>query len=162
MGVVIDGLLWLAALGNGLVGGLFFAFSTFIMRALANLPQDKGVSAMVEINRVILRSLFMPLFVGTTLASAALAVIGALHMGEPGSVLMLIGGVSYVVGMFLCTMVLNVPLNNELDRVDPAGAVAGPVWARYLERWTVWNHVRTLASLLASALFIGALLSAQA
>lgn len=156
---VTDALLWFSALGSGLVAGLFFTFSTFIMKALSNLPQDKGVSAMIEINRVILRSLFMPLFFGTTLASMALAVLGALRVGDAGAGPMLLGGVIYIVGMFLCTMLFNVPLNNELARVDPTSADAASVWARYLKRWTFWNHLRTLASTLACGLFIAALLA---
>lgn len=157
---VTDVLLWFSALGSGLVAGLFFTFSTFVMKALSNLPQDKGVSAMNEINRVILRSLFMPLFIGTTLASVTLAILGALRVNEPGGASMLLGGVVYGVGMFLCTILFNVPLNNELARVDAASAEAAPVWARYLKSWTLWNHLRAAASTIACALFIAALLAA--
>ncbi|WP_156164855.1 hypothetical protein [Bradyrhizobium sp. LTSP885] len=34
---------------------------------------------------------------------------------------------------------------------------AAPVWARYLADWTFWNHVRTVASTAATALFIFAI-----
>ena len=119
--------LWFAAIGAGLMAGVYFAFSAFIMTALARLPDASGVAAMQSINRVILRSLFMPLFFATTIASLALAVVAVLRWGEPGAVPMLAGGVTYVVGMFLCTAVCNVPLNNALDVVDPAGAEAEPM-----------------------------------
>ena len=46
----------IAALGAALIGGLFFAFSAFIMAALAARPAAEGMAAMVSINRVILRS----------------------------------------------------------------------------------------------------------
>jgi uncharacterized membrane protein len=52
-----------------------------------------------------------------------------------------------------------VPLNNELARADPAYADTAAVWTRYLRDWTFWNHVRTIASTAASALFIAALLA---
>jgi uncharacterized membrane protein len=57
------------------------------------------------------------------------------------------------------TVIFNVPLNNELARADPAHADTAAVWARYLSDWTFWNHVRTIASTAASALFIAALLA---
>jgi uncharacterized membrane protein len=113
-------LLWFAAIGCGLAAGLYFAFSTFIMSALSRIDQAHGISAMKSINTTILNSLFMPLFWGTTLASFILFVVGFVRRGEPGAMPMLAGGLIYVVGMLLCTALLNVPLNNALAAVDPA------------------------------------------
>ena len=39
-----------AALGCGLIAGVFFAFSTFVMKALARLPSGEGMAAMQSIN----------------------------------------------------------------------------------------------------------------
>jgi uncharacterized membrane protein len=153
-------LLWISALGSGLVAGIFFAFSTFIMTSFARIPQGHGISAMQSINSTILRSLFMPLFFGTAVASLLLAGTALFRWGEPGSMAMLAAGSIYFVGMFLCTIVFNVPLNNVLAAADPASAEAAPVWSRYLKVWTVWNHVRTVASIAACALFITAIATA--
>jgi uncharacterized membrane protein len=147
--------LWFCALGCGLMAGIYFAFSAFIMTALARIPQSHGVAAMQSINRVIQRSLFMVLFVGTTLVSAGLVGLAVTAIwGSPAATVLLAAGIIYVGGMFVCTMVLNVPLNNALDAVDPAGSEATPVWQRYLTQWTFWNHVRAIASTIASALYI--------
>jgi uncharacterized membrane protein len=35
-----------AAVGSGLIGGVFFAFSAFVMAALARLPASGGIAAM--------------------------------------------------------------------------------------------------------------------
>jgi uncharacterized membrane protein len=59
--------------------------------------------------------------------------------------------------MFVVTMVFNVPLNDALAAVDPAGSEARPLWQGYLRDWTMWNHVRTVSSTLACALFIAAI-----
>jgi uncharacterized membrane protein len=150
MEAAITALLWFCAIGCGLLGGLYFAFSAFIMRALADIEPAAGAAAMNAINRVILRSAFMPLFLGSTLACAALAILGAIA----GSWLLITGGALYVIGMFVITMAFNVPLNNALL----ASAARDPaVWRQYVQRWTLWNHVRTVASTGASALFIAAL-----
>src|SRR5262245_11264518 len=95
------GLLWFSALGCGLLAGVYFAFSTFIMTSLGRIDQAAGIAAMNAINVEIVRSLFMPIFIGTTLASAALVVMTFFRWGEPGALAMLAGGALYVIGMFL-------------------------------------------------------------
>jgi uncharacterized membrane protein len=150
-------LLWFCALGCGLMAGLYFAFSVFIMSALDRLGPTAGAAAMNSINAVILRSLFMPIFLLTSLASLALSVIGAMQWGESGATLLIAGGLTYFVGMFVVTMAFNVPLNNQLQSSQAAEVEAN--WRRYVVAWTRWNHVRTLASLAASALFIAALIA---
>lgn len=159
---VITILLWVSAIGCGLIAGLYFAFSTFIMTALGRIEQRGGIAAMNAINSTILGSLFMPLFFGTTLTSAVLVILAPFDWNAPGAAVMLAGGLIYVVGMFVCTLVFNVPLNNELAKVKAAGDDAATVWARYLKDWTFWNHVRTTASTVACGLFIAALLARAA
>lgn len=154
-----SGLLWFAAIGCALMAGVYFAFSAFIMFAFARIAPTHGIAAMVAINEVILRSLFMPLFAGTTLAALILMGIGTFRWSEPGSFAMVVGGGFYVVGMFVVTMVCNVPLNSELVRLGATDPAAHEVWNRYVANWTRWNHVRTVASAAAAAAFIVALVS---
>lgn len=150
---VVTALLWFNAIGCGLLAGLFFAFSAFIMTALGRVAPTSGIAAMNSINEVILRSLFMPLFWGTTVASAALAILAIGVWGEAGATAMLAGGVVYLLGMFVCTVAIEVPLNNQL-KSDAGAESAFSTWQRYLRRWTQWNHVRTVSCTLACALFI--------
>ncbi|TPQ41237.1 hypothetical protein C2U70_03625 [Bradyrhizobium guangdongense] len=157
--LLTTGLLWLSAIGCGLIGGLYFAFSAFIMTALGRIDQAAGIAAMNSINVEIVRSLFMPVFLGTTLSCAVLVVMGLLRLNEPGAAAMIIGGTAYVIGMFVVTAVFNVPLNNALAAVQPSSAEAASLWATYLKDWTFWNHARTVASLGASVLFIAVLAS---
>jgi uncharacterized membrane protein len=152
-------LLWFSAIGCGLIAGLYFAFSTFIMTSLGRIDPPAGIAAMNAINVDIQRSVFLPLFLATTLSAAALAVIGMLHASERGSIAMIAGGLLYVIGMSVVTMVLNVPLNNALAAA--AGPDAGTVWARYLRDWTLWNHVRTVTSTLACIAVVHAIAARQ-
>jgi uncharacterized membrane protein len=156
MQTLVTVLLWFCVLGCALLGGLYFAFSAFIMKALRESGMA-GVTAMNAINRVILRSAFMPLFFGTALASGALAVIGVMHVGAPGAIPLVAGGLLYVAGMFLVTMFFNVPLNNALQNVQAESRTGTAIWNDYLRRWTLWNHVRTVSCLGAAALFLCAL-----
>jgi uncharacterized membrane protein len=152
---VLTAVLWFLALGSGLIGGVFFAFSTFIMRAFSRLPAGQGAAAMNAIDSTILKSLFMPIFSGTAFVSLALGVVSLFRLGQSGAILAVAAGALYFTGMFVVTMAFNVPLNNALAAADPASVA--DVWARYLKDWTLWNHVRTVASLIACGLFIAAL-----
>lgn len=152
---VVTLLLWFAAIGCGLIAGIYFAFSAFIMTAFKRIDVAAGVAAMNAINRVILTSLFMPLFWGTTLASLALALAAILRWGQPGAAAMLTGGLVYLAGMFLVTALFNVPLNRALERAGEADRFT--VWSGYLGDWTRWNHLRTLASTAAAGLYVLAL-----
>lgn len=150
-------LLWLSAVGCGLMAGIYFAFSTFIMRALGEIDSASGIAAMQAINQVIQRSLFIVLFFGTTLSTAALTVMALMSPEAPLRAALLIGGFAYLLGMFGCTVVLNVPLNNALDRHDPSSPEGARFWQVYLTRWTRWNHIRTVASTVSCVCYIGAL-----
>lgn len=69
-GEVIDTVAFLSALGAGLVAGIFFAFSGFVMKALACLPSGQGIRAMQLINVTVLNPWFFSAFFGTALGAA--------------------------------------------------------------------------------------------
>jgi uncharacterized membrane protein len=142
-----------SALGTGLVAGTFFAFSTFVMKALGNLPPPHGIAAMQSINVVVINPGFMTAFLGTGLACVVLLIASLLRWQDPATPYLLSGSVVYLLGTILVTMLFNVPRNDALAAVAPATPEATALWASYLSRWTAWNHVRTIAALAASALF---------
>ncbi len=152
---MIDDLLFaltlVSALGCGLVAGVFFAFSGFVMKALARLPSAQGIAAMQSINVVVINPLFMVALFGTALACVALAVSSLFRWNEPSAVYMLGGSLLYLVGTILVTMVFNVPRNDALAAADPQSDDGTRLWAGYVTSWTAWNHVRTAAALAAAA-----------
>ncbi|HEX8056281.1 MAG TPA: anthrone oxygenase family protein [Novosphingobium sp.] len=155
--VLIVAMLWISALCCALMAGLYFAFSTFIMRALGRIDRSAAIAAMNAINVDIQRSLFMPIFLGSTLIAAVLVVVTLLDLAAPYAAPALMGSAIYVAGMFVVTMARNVPLNNALAAIEPRDGATNPLWPRYLTEWTRWNHVRTLASLTGCALDIRAI-----
>jgi uncharacterized membrane protein len=128
-----------AAVGSGLIGGVFLVFSVSIMPAFARLEKTHGIAVMQAINLTIVRSPFVVVFIGTVAACVLQVVL------EPADVAGWIGAALYVLGTFGVTIVGNVPLNNRLDRTD----LADPedFWAVYARRWTTLNHVRTVAGI---------------
>ena len=154
--VSITLLVWFGALGCGIMAGIYFAFSTFIMSSLAKIETNSGIAAMQSINRVILRSPFMPLFWGTSIASLAVIFLAINLLDGTASFLAITAGATYTVGMLLCTVFLNVPLNNKLDAVEPESDQGKEVWEHYLKNWSRWNHIRTVSCALSSGLYMGA------
>ena len=146
-----------AALGCGLVAGVFFAFSTFVMLALARLQPPQGIAAMQSINITAINPLFMTAIFGTAAACIYLAISSLLKWHQPGAVYLLVGSLLYLVGTVGVTIAFNVPLNDVLAIVDPNSTEGANLWARYLTDWTMWNHVRTVAAIAAAALFTIAL-----
>ena len=113
--------LWAAALSSGLMAGVYFAFSGFIMKAFDELETAQSVTAMNAINEIILRSLFMPVCFVSSIISLLLIVIAFVYWDEAGAGLVLIAGMVYFVGMFVCTVVFNAPLNtHSRDWIQPA------------------------------------------
>jgi uncharacterized membrane protein len=153
---VLFTLVFAATIGSGIVGGIFYAFSSFVMPALGRLPPEQGAAAMNSINVTVITPSFLILFMGTALVCLLLAG-GSLVWWNPASgTLILAGSVAYLVGCFGVTVACNVPLNEQLAATDLGQAAA--FWPRYLELWTRWNHVRTIAPALSAALFMVALL----
>lgn len=145
-----------AALGCGLVAGVFFAFSSFVMKALARLPAAQGIAAMQAINIVAVTPLFMAALFGTAAACLALALAAWLS-SPPGAGYLVAGSLTYIAGTAVVTMAFNVPRNDELAAADPESAEGARIWGEYLRSWTAWNHVRTVAALAAAALITAAL-----
>lgn len=146
-----------AALSSGLLAGVYFAFSTFVMQSLARLPVDQGIAAMQSINVTIVRSPFIVVFMLAAALSVFVAAMAIIYWRGSVSVMMLAGAALYIVASFLSTIVFNVPLNDALDKVDGHAAEAAQLWTAYLGDWMRWNHVRTVASLFAACAFDRAL-----
>jgi uncharacterized membrane protein len=147
----------LGVLGTGLVAGVFCAFSTFVMKGLAELPPAQGVAAMKAINVTALRPAFMLVFAGSAMLCAVIAVVTFVLWPDEGTVELLLGSALYLFGSFGVTMVANVPRNDTLMKLDAGTAEAAAYWPEYVREWTVWNHVRMVASGAAALAYVLAL-----
>jgi uncharacterized membrane protein len=148
------GLTLAAVLGCAATGGVFLAFSAFVMPALADLPAAQGIAAMTSVNRHAVRPAFMTVMFGSAALCVALVVVA---LRSDGGALLLVGSGLYLVGVVVLTAVVHVPANEALAGADPGGPEAPREWGGYVRRWTRWNHLRAGAALAAAAAFAGAL-----
>ena len=147
----------LTAVTTGIMSGVFFSFSTSVMKALAKLPVPQGIAAMQTMNVTIVNPLFLLVLAGSTI-SCVILLVTAPFTGAPHSGLRIAGTLIYLVGAIGVTAAVNVPMNNALAAADPTSAAGARMWQDYLGRWTKFNHVRALASIAATALLTLALL----
>jgi uncharacterized membrane protein len=141
-----------AALGSGIMCGVFFAFSTAVMPGLARLEPAQGIAAMQSMNRTILNPTFLSLFLLTP-ALCGLSLWFVLQRGfNSSTAFVVVGSACYLLGAMLVTFFFNVPLNDNLATINPNAPDSLERWQRFSAQWTSWNNIRTLASLTAAAL----------
>ncbi len=137
----------MAITGSGVVTGLLFAFSNFVMRALEDLPTEHGMFAMQRINERIINPIFLMFFMGTPVLCLIIVVVSALELRTSGHAYLLAGAVVYLLGPFGITILFNVPLNNKL--AGTSLSESAEAWPLYQKKWQWWNHIRTYMGILA-------------
>ncbi|MEM6503082.1 MAG: anthrone oxygenase family protein [Cyanobacteria bacterium P01_C01_bin.89] len=150
-------LILFAAIGCALSAGIFFTFSTFVMQALSEQPSASGISTMQSINITVINPWFIAAFFLPAVASFALTVLVLKDWNQPSSIYLLAGTLLYLVGTIGVTVAGNIPLNDALAAVQPDSIEGAALWTKFLSEWTLWNHVRTGAGLLAAISFVIAL-----
>ncbi|MDQ1606607.1 MAG: hypothetical protein QOJ18_974 [Microbacteriaceae bacterium] len=150
-----------SCVGSGLIAGVFFAFSSFVMPALWRLPAAAAIAAMQTINQTAVRPSFIVVLFGTAMVSIAATVWSLLDFSGASAGWMIGGSVSYLLGVIGLTAFYQVPLNEELARTLPTSQDAAGIWARYVVRWSVGNHIRAVAGVAAAAAFAVAIMVAS-
>jgi uncharacterized membrane protein len=136
----------IVALGCGLNAGVFFAFSSFVMKALDRLPAPEGIAAMQSINVAALTPSFMTALFGTAAACLGLAAWAIVDWHGSVSPWLLIGGALYLAGPIGLTAAYHQPRNLALATVQPRRG-GGGTWRsgpRSITsgRWRRWARPR--------------------
>ncbi len=148
-------LIHFAVIAYALVGGVFLAFSDFIMRSLVLTGGHGGIEAMQTINREVFRWVFMALFLGMAAVSVVVAGYGAFGLSGPAGTLIMLAGLVYLIGCFAITVVSNVPMNEALAGMEVSLETTRDYWSQtYVPRWTFWNSVRAFACVVSAALLL--------
>lgn len=147
-----------AAVGSGLLGGVLFAFSSFVMPALRRTPAPVGISAMQSINRQATTFAFGALMAITFVLAVGTGVHSLARREQPGAAWVGAGTLAILAAVAV-TGAVNVPRNDRLATFDAATPEAADYWATYLSEWVVANHVRTACCVAATAAYALALRS---
>ncbi|NNJ74916.1 MAG: DUF1772 domain-containing protein [Anderseniella sp.] len=136
-----------AVVACGLIAGVFLAFSDFVMKSLFAAGPASGIETMQLINRKVYGSVFMALLIAMLVISVALVPYAVVYITSPAVTWIVSGCVLYVIGVFMVTVAFNVPMNQRLDAMNHESTETASYWTVYASSWTLWNHVRTIASI---------------
>jgi uncharacterized membrane protein len=142
------------ALWSAMIGGVFSAFSEFIMTALLQVAPAGGIESMQHINRTVLKTQFVAGILSIAVFSVLFAVYGLLVFDGAALVTLVLAPLVYLPTVFLMTLFGNVPMNRKLDELDHSAAETEAYWRHYGRVWTRRNHVRALGSVLTAGLYL--------
>lgn len=148
-----------SVIAYALVSGVFLAFSGVVMPSLAASNPAGAIQSMQIINRKVFPTVFMVLLIGMAIVSPMLVGWVLWRGAGPAEPWILAAGASYMLGVFIVTLVFNVPMNERLHRMDPQGGIAEAYWRRYVPGWTFWNTIRWVASAISAACMLIAVLA---
>ena len=146
-----------ATLLCSLVAGFVFAFTVVVMPGIQGLNDREFIRAFIQNDQ----PLFVFVWVGSVVALVVAAVLGIGQLDGGGRLLLLIATGTYVLGVQVPTIAINVPLNNTLQTldVDRVKATTHAGARREFEpRWNRWNTIRTALASVTSALLMIVLL----
>lgn len=140
----------------GAMAGFFYAYSMSVMWALDAVDPKAAIASMQSINIIVRNAIFFPAFFGTPVVALVAAGLWWKQGAGQVALLLALAAIIYLAGTFLVTIVANVPMNEALAiatiPADPEQART--LWQNYSGPWTLWNHVRTVASFI-SLLLVG-------
>lgn len=142
------------ALWSAVIGGVFSAFSEFIMSALTQTNPMGAIEAMQHINVTVIKTQFVAGILSIALFSVLFAAYSLMVFEGAALVTILLATLVYLPSVFFMTMLGNVPMNKKLEQLDHTTAEAETYWAVYTRTWTRLNHVRSIGSILTAGLYI--------
>lgn len=145
----------LATLLLGLMAGFFFAFWVDVAPAMARLDAAEYVVAQQHINSTVRNAPFALAYFGSV-AVPAFAVLALWLAGQRRQALAWSAiTLTYLLGVFVLTSQVNIPINQALASWDPAAPPAD--WTALRDRWNDANFTRGMAALAAFAGAVAAL-----
>jgi uncharacterized membrane protein len=145
------GLILVGLLASALSAGFFYTYSISAMPGLTAADPQSAIRAMQGINSVIRTPTFAFAFFGALLFPAACAILAWLERNPRVAVFSALAAITYGIGVFAVTFLVNVPLNEALAQANATSETAARIWADYQQPWTAWNHVRAVCASLAFA-----------
>lgn len=142
-------------IASAVVAGVFLSFSDFVMRSLDKADRAAGIEVMQVINREVFHWVFMTLLLGMSALSPLLAGYAYFNLAGPGALLVEVGGMIYFIGVFVVSLIYNIPMNNRLDQLSHTSTKAAQYWSTtYFPKWTYWNYVRAVSACVAAICFL--------
>lgn len=151
MGRLLVPMSMLSLVSIGAIFGFFYAWVCSTMWGLDATDPRVSITAMQAMNASIRNVVFFPAFFLTPVILAVTSFIAIRQNRKRSAALFAASAAIYVVGVFLVTSMVNVPMNEALSEVVVPidGEAARIVWQSYSVPWQFWNTLRASVSGLA-------------
>ncbi|MFD9224446.1 DUF1772 domain-containing protein [Streptomyces sp. NPDC060064] len=138
-----------ATVANGLVAGVWYAYATSVMPALARSDDRIYIEVMQNINEVIQNPAFFAGFFGALI----LAAVAAWQQRRSPARRWAVAALVLYAAVLLVTTAVNIPLNDGLAAAGDPARIADPAAVResFEDPWVAWNVVRLVLSTAALA-----------
>jgi uncharacterized membrane protein len=142
-----DIILAAAVVAMGLLAGLFYFSAIAVMPALTAADDRTLVDAMQQMIDKIENPAFFLVLLGAPVL-AGVALFQARRDGEADAAGWIIAGLALYAAMFIVTIAVHIPLNEELKEAGDPSRIEDLAAVRddFVTPWVVWDIVRTLAT----------------
>ena len=133
---------------TGILAGVFFTWTNAITPGIGRLNDVSYLKAFQHMNRTILNPLFYMVFMGPVLLSFAAIYV---YRANPAYILwmLIVATVIYFLGVFMVTILGNIPLNDMLDKTnltDISLEDAKSLRDKFETKWNNLHLIRTISS----------------
>ena len=141
----------LSLLLSGAMFGFFYAWVCSTMWGLDAADPNTAIAAMQAMNASVRNAAFAPAFFGTPFVLLVTALVAWRSRKGRAALLFGGGGLLYLLGALLLTILFHSPMNDALALVETPmeASRAREVWQDYSAPWQRWNTVRTVVSCIA-------------
>ncbi|MGH1364187.1 MAG: DUF1772 domain-containing protein [Calditrichia bacterium] len=149
----------LSTLLCSLVAGFLFAFVIVAMPGIGALNDHDFLQAFKVMDRVIQNNqpIFILVWAGSVILLAITAVLSIWHLEGVNRLLIIGAAAIYFFAVQLPTVIVNVPLNNQLQAQSLSSMNESELQVarkQFEPRWVRWNAIRTIFAIVTSTLLI--------
>jgi len=142
-----------------IVSGFLLAFSIVVMPGIKNLSDKQFIKTFQVIDRVIQdrQPIFMLIWIGSLISIIIASILSFQEIEGYKLTLMILASIIFLVCVHIPTILINVPLNNELQSFDTLTENTNSCKTtrdKFEVKWNHWNLIRTLFSCIASVLLL--------
>jgi uncharacterized membrane protein len=147
-----------------LLAGFVFSFAVVVMPGIGRLSDGAFIRAFQVIDAIIQEShpLFVLVWLGSIVGTLTTLATGMSRLNGTSLVLLVLAAVMMLAAVHVPTFLINVPLNNALQRLDVTemdDRELARARAAFETTWNRWNTFRTVFSILATVLFLRIMLT---
>ena len=156
---VLDISLIFSILSCSLVGGFIFTYAIVVMPGLSKL-NDKDFLRAFQVTDAVIQNkqpLFMSTWIGSIIAILTTILVSLVSVGLPETWLILLIGVTYLLGVQGITVAIHIPLNNHIQKVkveELNDETLANERLKFETRWIFFNYIRTSIAISVSVLML--------